>query len=135
MSWLNPRKVREITIVGEHKMVVMDDMSLAEPVRIYHKSVEVEREPLYSDSFGSFRMLVRNGDIVSPNIAGPEPLAAECGHFIDCIRGRTEPINDGARALGVLRALEAADRSIRECSALVAVGSPGGAPPVVPSKP
>jgi predicted dehydrogenase len=118
-SWLNPRKVREITIVGENKMVVLDDINLNEPLRIYHKSVAVEREPVYSDSFGAFRMQVRNGDIVVPNIVGPEPLAAECGHFIDCVQGRAEPINDGPSALRVLRALEAADRSMREQSALV----------------
>jgi predicted dehydrogenase len=120
-SWLNPRKVREITIVGENKMVVMDDINLNEPIRIYHKSVAVEREPIYSDSFGSFRMLIRGGDIIIPSVTGPEPLLAECNHFIDCIRGRDEPINDGPSALRVLRALEAADRSMREHSALVSL--------------
>jgi|SRR5579864_1201499 len=118
-SWLNPRKVREITIVGETKMVVMDDINLTEPLRIYHKSVAIEREPVYSDSFGAFRMQIRNGDIVVPSITGPEPLAAECNHFVDCIQGRAEPINDGQNALRVLRALEATDRSMRERSALV----------------
>jgi predicted dehydrogenase len=120
-SWLNPRKVREITIVAENKMVVMDDINLNEPIRIYHKSVAVEREPIYSDSFGSFRMLIRGGDITIPSVNGPEPLQAECNHFIDCIRGRAEPINDGPSGLRVLRALEAADRSMREHSVLVSL--------------
>ena len=123
-SWLNPRKVREITIVGEHKMVVLDDMNLNEPLRVYHKSVAVEREPVYSDSFGAFRMQVRNGDILVPNVSGPEPLAAECNHFIDCILGRAEPLNNGASALRVLRMLEAADRSMRENSAFVGLRRP-----------
>jgi predicted dehydrogenase len=123
-SWLNPRKVREITVVGETKMVVLDDMNLNEPLRIYHKSVAVEREPLYSDSFGTFRMQVRQGDVVSPNIAGAEPLAAECHHFIDCALGRSTPLNDGRNGLRVLRALEAADRSMRADSALVELGAP-----------
>ena len=94
-SWLNPRKVREITIVGETKMVVMDDITLTEPLRIYHKSVAVEREPRLSDSFGSFRMQIRNGDIVVPNVTGPEPLVAECDHFIDCVRAGPSPSTMG----------------------------------------
>src|SRR5207253_536522 len=77
-SWLNPRKVREITVVGENKMVVWNDMDLNEPLRIYHKSVDIQRDPVYSDSFGAFRMQVRHGDVVIPHLAGPEPLAAEC---------------------------------------------------------
>ena len=87
-SWLNPRKVREITVVGEHKMVVWNDMDLGEPVKVYHKSVNIQRDPVYADSFGAFHMQVRNGDVIIPHIAGSEPLAAECNHFIDCILGR-----------------------------------------------
>lgn len=123
-SWLNPRKVREITIVGEAKMVVLDDMNLNEPLRIFNKSVAVDREPPYADSFGSFRMQVRHGDVVVPNITGPEPLAAECEHFVDCVLGRATPRNDGRGGLRVLRALEAADRSMREGSALVPLAPP-----------
>jgi predicted dehydrogenase len=119
VSWLNPRKVREITVVGDHKMVVWNDMDLNEPVRIYNKSVNVEREPVYSDSFGSFRMQIRTGDVVIPHISGPEPLAAECAHFLDCIQGRAEPINSGLVGLRVVRALEAADQSMRERSAAI----------------
>jgi predicted dehydrogenase len=118
-SWLNPRKVREITVVGENKMVVWNDMDLSEPLRIYHKSVQVEREPVYSDSFGSFRLQVRQGDVVIPHVTGPEPLAAECNHFVDCVLGRATPINGGEVGLRVLRALEAADRSMRNQSILV----------------
>ncbi|NOX54769.1 MAG: Gfo/Idh/MocA family oxidoreductase [Planctomycetes bacterium] len=120
-SWLNPRKVREITVVGEQKMVVWNDMDLNEPVRVYHKSVDIEREPVYSDSFGEFRMLIRNGDVVIPHIGGGEPLAAECRHFIDCVLGRSEPIISGREGVKVLLALEAADRSIRENSVVVPV--------------
>jgi dTDP-4-amino-4,6-dideoxygalactose transaminase/predicted dehydrogenase len=118
-SWLSPRKVREITIIGEHKMAVLDDINLSEPLRIYNKSVDVQPTPTYSDSFGSFRMQIRNGEIVVPNISGPEPLAAECSHFVDCILGRAEPINDGDNGVRILRTLEAIDRSMREHSRLI----------------
>jgi len=120
-SWLNPRKVREITVVGEQKMVVWNDMDLNEPVRVYHKSVDVEREPVYSDTFGQFRMQIRNGDIVIPYIGGQEPLAVECRHFIDCVIGKSRPINGAREALRVVAALEAADRSLREKSVVVPV--------------
>jgi predicted dehydrogenase len=119
-SWLSPRKVREIVVVGETGMAVWNDMDLVEPIRIYHKSVDIQREQeAYSDSFGSFRMSIRNGDVVIPPIAGAEPLAAECSHFVDCLMGRTTPLNSGAASLGVMRALEAADRSMRQQGATV----------------
>jgi predicted dehydrogenase len=129
-SWLNPRKVREITVVGEHKMVVLNDMDLNEPLRVYHKSVDIEREPVYSDTFGQFRMQVRNGDVVIPFFGGQEPLAAECKHFIECVLGKAQPVNGGREALRVVAALEAADRSIRENSAAVAVADPLQSTPV-----
>ena len=120
-SWLNPKKVREITVVGTSEMVVWNDMDLTEPVRIYHKSVAVERDARYSDTFGSFRMMVRNGDVVSPFLEGREPLAAECEHFLECVAAGREPLNSGGEGLRVVRALEAAARSIREGSILVRI--------------
>jgi predicted dehydrogenase len=129
-SWLNPRKVREITVVGDQKMVVWNDMDLNEPVRVYHKSVDVQHEPAYSDTFGSFRMQVRSGDVLIPKIAANEPLEAECTHFLDCILGKAQAVNDGVTALRVVRALEAADRSLKERSAVVDV-----APTTIPVRP
>ena len=114
-------RVREITVVGDHMMVVWNDTLINEPVRIYHKSVDVEREPAYTDSFGAFQISIRHGDIVTPHISGHEPLAAECRHFTDCILGRAEPINSARASLGVLAALEAADKSMRQRSEVVKV--------------
>ena len=120
-SWLNPRKVREITIVGEKKMVVWNDMDLIEPVRIYDKSVNLEREPVYADSFGASRMIIRDGDVLIPRVAGGEPLQAECRHFVDCILRRAEPINAAAAATQVVRTLIATDESIRRHGAEIAI--------------
>src|SRR5205085_2427422 len=114
----------DITVVGETGMVVWNDMDLIEPIRIYHKSIDVHREPQYADSFGSFRMSVRNGDMVVPYVPGSEPLAAECGHFIDCVLGKSEPINSGAASLGVMRALAAADLSMQQRGAVVPLAPP-----------
>ncbi len=124
-SWLNPKKVREITVVGEQKMVVWNDMDLNEPLRVYHKSVDVQREPGYADSFAGFRMQIRTGDVVIPKIVGGEPLGAECTHFLECIRDGKQPLNDAENGLKVLRVLEAADRSMREKSALVPLSDSG----------
>jgi predicted dehydrogenase len=120
-SWLNPRKVREITVVGEKAMAVWNDMDLGEPVRVYYKGVEADQR--YADSFGTFQMLIRQGDVVIPHVSGPEPLAAEGAHFIECIRGGAEPINGGEVGLTVVRALEAADRSIEAGSLQVPVNA------------
>ncbi len=123
-SWLNPKKVREITIVGEKRMVVWNDMDLTEPVRIYNKSVDVDDGMSYTDSFGAFRMQIHNGDVVIPFVAGQEPLAEECKHFVECILGRATPVNDAAGGLSVLRSLEAADTSMSHAGRLSQIGTP-----------
>lgn len=123
-SWLNPQKVREITVVGTRKSVVWNDMDLDAPVRIFDKSVHVENGPGYSDSFATFRMQVRTGDVVIPVIQGGAPLDAECNHFLDCIEGRAQPINDGEGGVQVVRALTAASESMKSRSLLKQVGVP-----------
>ena len=123
-SWLNPQKVREITVVGERQMIVWNDMDLNEPVRIYHKSVDVERDPGYVDSFGAFRMLVRSGDVVIPKIDAGQPLDAECQHFLDCLEGKATLLNDSHGGLKVVQALAAAEESMRNRSILTTVGGP-----------
>ncbi len=74
VSWLNPQKVRDITVVGTRKSIVWSDMDLEAPVRIFDKSVDIVQP--YSDSFASFRMQIRTGDVVIPAIPGG---AARCG--------------------------------------------------------
>ncbi len=122
-SWLNPRKVREITIVGDRKMAVWDDMAVTEPVRIYDKSVEQSREKVYADTLGAFQTIIREGDVLIPKVAGGEPLAEECGHFIECIRSGLRPVNSAAMGTDVVRALEATDESLRRRGATVEIES------------
>src|SRR5207249_3999624 len=114
ISWLSPRKTREITLVGDRRMLTFDDMNLSEPVRVYDKRVtEVRTSAPYIDSFASFRASLREGDITIPKIALGEPLKAECDHFLECIAGGKCPLTAGPEALTVVRALEAIQRSIR----------------------
>lgn len=122
-SWLNPRKVREITVVGEKKMAVWNDMDPIEPVRIYDKSIDIGDGSDYSDSFGSFQATIRNGDVVIPRVASGEPLVAECAHFVDCIRTGTTPTNSARAGIGVVRSLAAADVSMAHDGVAVPVHS------------
>ena len=86
-SWLNPRKARDITVVGERRMLTFDDLNLTEPIRIYDKYVSETPSPAgFVDTFATFRASVRDGDIRIPRVALGEPLKTECNDFVDCIR-------------------------------------------------
>ncbi len=114
VSWLNPRKAREITVAGEKRMLTFDDMNLSEPVRVYDRSVTDDRvKPKFIDSFASFRASIRDGDITIPRVATGEPLRTECEHFLNCIATGDAPLTGATEGLAVVRTLEAIERSIR----------------------
>jgi predicted dehydrogenase len=108
VSWLDPAKVRRITVVGDRQMAVYNDVSLAEKIRIYDKGVE----PPVTDSFGEFQLSYRNGQITIPYIPWQEPLRIECEHFIQCLRTGQAPLTDGYQGLAVVAVLEAANESL-----------------------
>lgn len=122
VSWLDPNKVRTITVVGSKKMLVYDDVSNTEKLRVYDKGVNVM--PHY-DSFGEFQLSYRYGDIVLPRIEDSEPLKNEAEHFVDAIRNGGTLRSDGQSGLEVVRALEAACGSIREGGAVRVLGGAG----------
>ncbi len=109
-SWLHPKKIRQITVVGDHRMAVWDDMALNEPIRVFDKSVTL-REQTHG-TFAEFKFTIAEGDQVIPKIAQCEPLRAECDHFIECLANDRQPLSDGANGLEVVRALAAAEASI-----------------------
>ena len=111
VSWLDPCKVRRVTVVGSKKMVVYNDIESMEKIRIYDKSVE---KPPYTNSFGDFNFSYHYGDVIIPNIRFTEPLKKECQHFLDCIRNHTEPLSNGQSGLNVVKIIEAAQRSLQE---------------------
>lgn len=117
-SWLNPNKVREITVVGQKKMAVFDDMSVDAPVRIFSKSIDIAPEADYVDSFGSFRMSIRHGDVTIPQLIDSEPVASQIDHFVDCVLTSTPPVNNARVATDVVRSLAAAESSMRNRSCL-----------------
>jgi len=112
-SWLNPRKTRDITVVGEKRMLTFDDMNVNEPLRIYDKQVsDVRARSTYVDSFASFRASVPKENITIPKTPLGEPLARECAHFVECIVTGKQPLTGGREGIAVVRALEAMQRSI-----------------------
>lgn len=109
-SWLDPNKTRSMTIVGSHGMIVYDDVSSNEKVRIYDKRVEA---PPHYDTFAEFKFSYHYGDLKVPYIRQVEPLRVECQHFIDCMLSGTQPDSSGADGLRVVQILEAATQSLR----------------------
>ena len=115
-SWLEPRKVREMTIVGTRRMIVYDDLQTHEKIKIY--DVRVERPPHY-DTFADFHYSYHYGDSYIPHLKQEEPLKTECQHFLDCIEKGTQPLTGGNEGLELVRILEAASNSLKNHGAPV----------------
>ena|SRR5436190_3000624 len=116
ISWLDPNKLRKMTVVGSEKMVIYDDVSADAKVLVYDKGVakklKTERSLGSYESFGEFQLLLRAGDVLIPKINFVEPLKLECQHFVDCITNGQTPLTDGRDGLEVVRMLEAAQASL-----------------------
>ena len=116
VSWLNPNKIRSTTVVGSKKMLVYDDVSQLEKIRVYDKGVTVQ--PHY-DTFGEFQLSYRFGDIFIPKLDDTEPLKTACQHFVDCIEKGVTPRSAGLHGMEVVSVLEAAVASIAENGRMV----------------
>lgn len=119
-SWLDPDKIRKITIVGSKKMLVYDDISQNEKIKIFDKGVEA---PPYYNSYAEFHFSYRYGDIYTPHLKEYEPLRRECEHFLTCIRSGETPRSDGYSGLRVVSVLEAATNSLRKNGARESLNS------------
>lgn len=109
VSWVDPCKVRRVTVVGSQKMVVYNDIESNEKLKIYDKGFEV---PAYTNGLEEFYCNYRYGDVLLPHIRFEEPLRKECRHFLDCIRDHAEPLSDGYDGLRVIKVIEAAQRAL-----------------------
>jgi len=126
-SWLDPRKIREMTIVGSKRMIVYDDVEPLEKIKIYDARVEL---PPHYDTFAEFQYSYHYGDRYIPHIKQEEPLKIECQHFLDCIHQGRDPLTGGTQGLEVVRILEAASISLKQNGAsvpLTATSSNGSA--------
>lgn len=109
VSWLDPCKVRRITVVGSKKMIVYNDVEHEQKLKIYDKGVDT---PDYTNSFDEFQCNYRSGDIVIPKVRIIEPLRQECQHFLDCIKNQSQSRSSGEDGLSVVKILEAAQHSM-----------------------
>jgi predicted dehydrogenase len=115
-SWLDPRKIRQLTVVGDKKMVVYDDTDVETPLRIYDKGITVPspHSAVYREAgFGEFQLETRTGDMVAPRVASREPLRVEIEHFVECVATGDPPETDAKHARDVVAILEAAEHSAR----------------------
>jgi len=109
-SWLDPRKVREMTIVGSRRMIVYDDVAPLEKIRIFDARVET---PPHYDTFAEFHYAYHYGDVYVPYIKQEEPLKLECQHFLDCIRTGATPLTSGRQGADLVQILEASSESLK----------------------
>jgi len=117
VSWLDPLKIRKITIVGNKKMLVYDDTEQKEKVRVYDKGVTLEKNNLpkdeYYSSWEGFNIVYRSGEMQAPELGVKEPLNIMCGHFIDCVNNGKKPVSDGISGLRVVKVIEAIQESLK----------------------
>jgi predicted dehydrogenase len=111
VSWLDPCKVRRVTVVGSEKMVVYNDMATGEWIKIYDTGVDQTLSIL--DACPT-TLAYRNGAVDIPTIDFGEPLGIEDRHFLDCVASGDKPQSDGHSGLRVVQMLEATDTALRE---------------------
>ena len=110
VNWMAPVKVRQILIGGSTKMIVYDDMQVADKIKVYDSGVSFTSDPA---QIYQMRVGYRTGDMWAPKIDLTEALRFEGEHFVKCIEGAENPITDGYLGLRVVELIEAATSSMR----------------------
>ena len=118
ISWLAPRKVREMTIVGSRRMVQYDDTLTDEPVRVYDRGMEFSTPA----NFGEYQLTYRTGDMVVPRVEAAEPLSLELQDFASAILTGSEPRSNAQLGLQIVAAMEAAEISLRRRGEPIEIG-------------
>jgi predicted dehydrogenase len=121
VSWLDPKKVREITVVGEARMATWDDLAPLGPVMVFDKGVTVTRKPPEYADFGEFQLLAREGDVTVPRVPPQEPLRMQAQAFIEALNAPERIRSDGRVGADVVRVLSAINESIARNGAPVKV--------------
>jgi predicted dehydrogenase len=131
ISWMAPRKMRQMVVVGSKRMVQYEDTSSDESVRIYDRGLDVSLAEAPA-TFGEYRLTYRSGDIVVPRIDAAEPLGLELADFARAIRTGAEPRSNSRLGLEIVRALEAAHCSMEQLgNPIELAGQPSAAADVV----
>lgn len=118
LSWLAPRKMREMVVVGSRRMVQYADTSADDSVRIYDRGMEFADPPA---NFGEYRLTYRTGDMVAPRIEAAEPLGLELQDFAAAIREGVTPVSSARLGLEIVLGLEALEESLHAGGRPVAV--------------
>ena len=108
VSWLDPHKIRKMTVVGSKKMVVYDDIA-ENKIAIYDKGIDrmaVLGENMDFDNPNTFNYSHRSGEVVLPKVNWVEPLKTEVAHFVDCILNDKPCLTDADHAQEVVKILE-----------------------------
>jgi predicted dehydrogenase len=111
ISWLAPRKVRQMIVVGSQRMVQYDDTASDEPVRIYDRGMDFF--PPAPANFGEHQLIYRSGDVVIPRIEPQEPLRLELQDFAHSVRTGEQPRSNAELGVEIVAAVEAAEISLR----------------------
>ena len=107
VSWLDPHKIRRITVVGSKKMLVYDDIA-ENKIAIFDKGIDrmaILGENMDFDNPINSNFSYRSGDVVLPKIKWKEPLIVEIEHFVDCIKNGIECLTNPEHAKRVIRIL------------------------------
>src|SRR5215471_2868553 len=115
VSWLDPGKTRKMTIVGNRKMVVYDDVS-DDKIAVMDKGIDRVAKTdtnMHYDYFNNYQLLHRTGDILLPRIDFQEPLKVETAHFLECIRTGETPLTGAAHGRSAVAILEAGQASLK----------------------
>ncbi len=118
LSWLAPRKVRQMVVVGSRRMVQYEDTSADDSVRIYDRGLDFSEPPA---NFGEYRLTYRSGDMVAPRIQALEPLSQELQDFAMAIQTGNTPVSNSRLGLEIVLGLEALEQSLANRGEPVAV--------------
>ena len=109
LSWLAPRKLRQMVVVGSKRMVQYEDTSADEAIRVYDRGLDFKAPA----DFGEYRLTYRTGDMVAPRIEASEPLGLELADFAEAILSGSEPRSNARLGLEIVRIVEACEESLR----------------------
>ena len=134
LSWLNPYKVRRLTVIGDRRMIVFDDVASDEKLRLFDKGAtyDAPAEEARGAEYGEYKAIVRDGDILIPKVPAREPLKEQVIHFVRCCQDNLQPETDATSARRVVEVLEAASESLRNGGAPVALARRRGQPSPLP---
>ena len=109
LSWLAPRKMRQMVVVGSRRMVQYEDTAADDSVRVYDRGLDFSEPPA---NFGEYRLTYRTGDMVAPRIVAAEPLGLELSDFAAAIRDGDTPVSNARLGLEIVLGLEALEKSL-----------------------